>query len=213
MEPVRIARQMIDFQRTTFGTSFNAMAMLQEQTEKMFNTSLEQTFWVPEEGRKMINEWLESYKKGRENFKKAVDENFREIGLGDEGAKEMEEKITKVHEDINLMGSTLAALEKRDWPQEVVTTLLKKKILTAKEDLKPLKKALNQIEKGMPAASELGKIKKSVDQTETRLNGLIEEIAKVKEVLQDLGPKLNSLSTTSEKTVKDTRPGKSSETV
>jgi len=212
MEPVKIAKQMIDFQRTTFGTSFNAVAMLQEQTEKMFNTSLEQTFWVPEEGRKIINEWLESYKKGRENFKKAVDENFRKIDLGDEGAKEMEEKITKVDEDINLMGSRLAALEKRDWPQEVVTTLLKKKILTAKEDLKPLKKALNQIEKGMPAASELGKIKKSVDQTETRLNGLIEEIAKVKEVLQDLGPKLNSLSTTSEKKVKNTRRRKSSET-
>jgi len=212
MEPVKIANQMIDFQRTTFGTSFNAMAMLQEQTEKMFNTSLEQTFWVPEEGRKIVNEWLESYKKGRENFKKAVDENFRKIDLGDEGAKEMEEKITKVDEDINLVGSRLAALEKRDWPQEVVTTLLKKKILTAKEDLKPLKKALNQIEKGMPAASELGKIKKSVNQTETRLNGLIEEIAKVKEVLEDLRPKLNSLSTTSEKTVKHTRPAKSSKT-
>jgi len=212
MEPVKIAKQMIDFQRTTFGTSFNAMAMLQEQTEKMFNTSLEQTFWVPEEGRKIVNEWLESYKKGRENFKKAVDENFRKIDLGDEGAKEMEEKITKVDEDINLVGSRLAALEKRDWPQEVVTTLLKKKILTAKEDLKPLKKALNQIEKGMPAASELGKIKKSVNQTETRLNGLIEEIAKVKEVLEDLRPKLNSLSTTSEKTVKHTRPAKSSKT-
>jgi len=212
MEPVRIAKQMIDFQRTTFDTSFNAMGMVQEQTEKMFNTSLEQTFWVPEEGRKIINEWLESYKNGRENFKKAVDENFRKIDLGDEGAKEIEEKITKVDEDINLMGSRLAAFEKRDWPQEVVTTLLKKKILTAKEDLKPLKKALNQIEKGMPAASEVGKIKKSVDQTETRLNGLIEEIAKVKEVLQDLGPKLNSLSTTSEKTVKDTRPRKSNKT-
>jgi chromosome segregation ATPase len=212
MEQARIAKQMIDFQRTTFDTSFNAMAMLQEQTEKMLNTSLEQTFWVPEEGRKIISECLESYKKGRENFKMAVDENFRKIDSGDEGAKEMEEKISKVDEDINLMGSRLAALEKRDWPQEVVTALLKKKILTAKEDLEPLKKALNQIEKGMPAASELGKIKKSVDQTETRLNGLIEEIAKVKEVLQNLGPKLNSLSTTSEKRVKDTRPGKSSET-
>jgi len=207
MKTEKLAEQIIGFHRTTFDTSFNAMAMLQEQTEKMLNTSLEQTFWIPMEGRRMIDEWLESYKRGRDDFKKAIDENFQKIDLGDEGDKATEKMISRVERDINLIGSRLSALEKRDWSKEVVTTLLKKKALTAREDLKPLKKALNDIEKGMPAGSELGKINKSVGQTEARLNGIVEGMAEIKKLLQDVGPKLKSVSETSEKMVKKTRPG------
>jgi uncharacterized coiled-coil DUF342 family protein len=187
------------------------MAMLQAQTEKTFQTSLEQTFWLPEEGRKMIDEWLESYKRGRDDFKKAVDENFQKINLEGEGAGAMEEMITQVQRDIDLMGSRLAALEKRDWPQEVVNTLLKKGTLTMKEDLKPLKKALNDIEKVMPAAAELGKIKKSVDQTDAKLNGIVKEMTEIKKLLQDVGPRLRSVSET-EKIVKKAGPGDSNKT-
>ena len=77
MEPKVIAKQMIDFQKTTFDNAFNAVAMFQGQTEKMANTMLDQTVWLPEEGRKAINEWVKAYKNGRENFKKVVDENFQ----------------------------------------------------------------------------------------------------------------------------------------
>jgi polyhydroxyalkanoate synthesis regulator phasin len=212
METETLAEQIIDFHRTTFDTGLSAMAMLQEQTEKLFNTSLEQSFLMPKEGRKIIDEWLESYKKGRDDFKKTMDENFQKIDFGDAGAKEMEEKITQVHEDINFLGSKLAALEKKDWSKEVVTNLLNKKALTAKEDLKPLKKALNDIEKGMPAASELRKIKESVDQTEEKLNGIVEEMTEIKKLLQDVGPKLKTVAETSEKMVKKAKPGDSAKT-
>ncbi len=212
METEKLTEQIMDFHRAAFDTNFDAMAMLQEQTEKTFQTSLEQTFWIPKEGTRMIDEWLESYKKGRDDFKKAVDENFQKINLEGEGAGAMEEMITQVQRDIDLMGSRLAAMEKRDWPREVVNTLLKKKTLTAKEDLKPLKKTLNDIEKGMPAASELGKIKKSVDQTEAKLNGMVEEMAEIKKLLQDARPKLEPVSETSEKMMKKTGPGDSSKT-
>ena len=79
MEPKVIAKQMIDFQKTTFDNAFNAVAMFQGQTEKMADTMLDQAVWLPEEGRKAINEWVNAYKKGRENFKKAVDENFKKV--------------------------------------------------------------------------------------------------------------------------------------
>jgi polyhydroxyalkanoate synthesis regulator phasin len=212
METEKLAEQIIDFNRTTFDTSFNAMAMLQEQTEKMLSTSLEQTFWVPNEGRRMIDEWLEAYKRGRDDFKKAVEENFQKIDFGGDEAKGMEEKMTQLHEDINVMGSRLAALEKRDWPQEVVNTLLKKKTLTAKEDLTPLKNTLNDIKKGMPSASELGKIRKSVDQTEAKLNEIAEEMAEIKKLLLDIGPNVKSVPETSEKMVKKAGPRDSSKT-
>ncbi|UCD31481.1 MAG: hypothetical protein JSW04_10580 [Desulfobacterales bacterium] len=79
MEPKLIAKQMIDFQKTTFDNAFQAVVVQQNQTEKMTNTMLDQTVWLPKEGRKAIDEWVKAYKKGRENFKKSVDDNFKKV--------------------------------------------------------------------------------------------------------------------------------------
>jgi len=79
MDSSKIAKQMIDFQKTTFDNTFNAMVLLQGQAETMANTILDQATWMPEEGRKAINDWVNAYKKGREEFKKVVDENFKKV--------------------------------------------------------------------------------------------------------------------------------------
>ncbi len=79
MDSSKIAKQMIDFQKTTFDNTFNAMALLQEQAESMASTILDQATWMPEEGIKAVNDWLNAYKKGREDFKKGVDENFTKV--------------------------------------------------------------------------------------------------------------------------------------
>ena len=77
MEPAVIAKQMIDFNKTTFDNAFNSMVMLQEQTESMVNTFLEQTPWLPEDGKKVLDQWVKAYKKGRDEFKQAIDQNFK----------------------------------------------------------------------------------------------------------------------------------------
>jgi hypothetical protein len=77
MEPVKIAKQMVEFQKTTFDNTFNAMGMVQDQAERMLSTSLNQ--WLPEEGKKAITEWSNACKKGAEDFKKTVDENFKKV--------------------------------------------------------------------------------------------------------------------------------------
>lgn len=79
MEPLKLAKQMIDFNKATFDNTFSAMVLLQEQTEKMVNTFMEQATFLPAEGKKMLNEWVETFKKGRENFKKTVDESFAKV--------------------------------------------------------------------------------------------------------------------------------------
>ena len=79
MDSAKIAKQMIEFQKTTFDNTFGAMVMMQEQTERMANTLLAQATWLPEEGKKAINDWVKAYKEGRENFKKTVDENFKKV--------------------------------------------------------------------------------------------------------------------------------------
>jgi len=79
MEPLKLAKQMIDFNKTTFDNTFSSMVLLQEQTEKMVNAFLEQAAWLPEDGKKILSEWVAAYKKGREEFKKAVDESYKKV--------------------------------------------------------------------------------------------------------------------------------------
>lgn len=76
MDPKTIAKQTFDFYRSTFENTFKAMSMLQEQSQRMMDMYLEQTSGFPEEGKKAIREWLSAYKKGSEDFRKAVDESF-----------------------------------------------------------------------------------------------------------------------------------------
>jgi len=79
MDQSQLTKQMIDFNRITFDNTFNAMVMLQEQTEKMVGAFMEQATWIPGEGKKALNEWVETFKKGRGEFKKAVDESFTKV--------------------------------------------------------------------------------------------------------------------------------------
>ena len=60
MEPLKMAKQLIDFNKATFDNTFNAMVLLQEQTEKMVNVFMAQANFLPEEGKKMLNEWVQS---------------------------------------------------------------------------------------------------------------------------------------------------------
>ena len=79
MEPRKMAKQMIDFYKSTFDNSFSAMLMLQEQMQRMTSMFIEQTSAIPDEGKKALNEWLKAYKKGCEEFKKSVDESFKRV--------------------------------------------------------------------------------------------------------------------------------------
>jgi polyhydroxyalkanoate synthesis regulator phasin len=92
MEPMIVAKQMIGLNKATFNNSFQAMVLFQEQTEKMADTLLEQTFWMPEEGKKVLSEWAKTYKKGRDDFKKVIDQNFKNA----EAFFEVGEKAEKI---------------------------------------------------------------------------------------------------------------------
>ncbi|MCW7755196.1 hypothetical protein OOT00_14505 [Desulfobotulus sp. H1] len=79
LEPAKFAQQILDFQKTAFDNTFNAMLMVQGQTEKMTETFLTKNNMIPEEGQKMIHEWTMAFKKGQEDFKKTMDENFKKF--------------------------------------------------------------------------------------------------------------------------------------
>ena len=79
MDSAKIAKQMIDFQKTMFDNTYSGMVLVQEQTERVATSLLNQATWMPEEGRNAINGWVDAFKKGREDFKKGVDENFKRV--------------------------------------------------------------------------------------------------------------------------------------
>ena len=79
MDHKQIAKQMIQFNKTAFDNSFNAMAMVYEQNEKMVSTFLTQATWMPAEGQKAIKDWMTAYRTGCDDFKKLVDDNYAKV--------------------------------------------------------------------------------------------------------------------------------------
>jgi len=79
MEQGKIAKQMVDIHKATFDNTFNAMSILQEQTERMVGMFLEQSPWVPEEGKTAIQDWVKAYKKGRSDFKTSANDSFKKV--------------------------------------------------------------------------------------------------------------------------------------
>ena len=79
MEHYQIFKQMAQFNKTAFDNSYNTMTLFREHNEKMATSLLDQATWMPEQGKKAITEWMKSYKKGCEDFKKVVDQNYQNL--------------------------------------------------------------------------------------------------------------------------------------
>ena len=79
MEHKQIAKQMIQFNKTAFDNSFNAMTMVYQQNEKMLETFVSQAAWLPEEGKKAIKDWVNAYRTGCDDFKKLVDDSYAKV--------------------------------------------------------------------------------------------------------------------------------------
>jgi hypothetical protein len=76
METAKIAKQMIGFQKTFFENTFNAMVIVQDQAENIFNGFLNQFPWVTTDGKKTWNDTMQFTKKTRDDFKKTVDDGY-----------------------------------------------------------------------------------------------------------------------------------------
>jgi len=80
-------RQIMDFNKSAFDNSFNAMMNIGEQNEKMLRTMVDHS-WLPDEGKRAVLEWVNIYRKGWTDFKKAADESYKTMAkYSDEGEK------------------------------------------------------------------------------------------------------------------------------
>ena len=79
MDQKQIFKQMMEFNKAAFNNAFNAMVMVQDQTETLTSNMLNQATGIPEEGRKALQDWVDAFKKGRKEYKKTVDEAFNKV--------------------------------------------------------------------------------------------------------------------------------------
>jgi hypothetical protein len=76
MEQKHIFKQMIDFNRSVFDRSYSAMVIWQDQMERAARALQEQASWLPNETQVIVDEWVDAFKKGRDEFRKAVVGSF-----------------------------------------------------------------------------------------------------------------------------------------
>jgi len=79
MDQQQVFKQMVEFNKAAFNNAFNAMVLVQDQTETLAGTLLNQATWMPAEGKQAIQDWVDAFKKGRETYKKTVDDAFKKV--------------------------------------------------------------------------------------------------------------------------------------
>ena len=79
MDQKQIIKQMVEFNQTAFDNTFDAIVIIQNQTEQIATKMMDQVEWLPVEGRSAIDNWVEIYKTSRKNLKVQVDNNYKQI--------------------------------------------------------------------------------------------------------------------------------------
>ena len=79
MDTGDMGKQMMDFYKTTFNNTFNAMVMVQDQNEKMMKSLADMAPQFPGVVRKVMDQWLETCKRGREDFRNMMEDNFSKV--------------------------------------------------------------------------------------------------------------------------------------
>lgn len=75
-----IAKQILDFQKSTFDCTYSSLSVLQHQMEDMVQSFIDKSAWLPSESKTAIKDWGSAYNQGRNDFKEIVDNNYQMLG-------------------------------------------------------------------------------------------------------------------------------------
>ena len=76
MEGNDFLKKMMDFHKASFENYFSTMAMLQDNTEKLWETFLNTAPGISDENKNIMKQWAGEFKKNRASFKKAIDSGY-----------------------------------------------------------------------------------------------------------------------------------------
>jgi hypothetical protein len=74
----KAGHQLIEGQKTMFNNTYDMLLKIQEQTEKVADTVMTDHAMIPGFDLKHLKGWRDMVKKGQKEFKKAVDEGFKQ---------------------------------------------------------------------------------------------------------------------------------------
>ena len=77
MDPKKMLKQMVAFNKTTFENSLKSIALVQEQTDQMTKAMVDQAAWLPDEGKKALDSLATAKKNAFDNFKTTMDDYFK----------------------------------------------------------------------------------------------------------------------------------------
>lgn len=78
-DPSQFALKFMELQKTAIDNTYDSIIALQNQTEKMAYSFLEQIPYIPQDSIKMLDEWSGMYKKSQGEYKKSFDENYKKL--------------------------------------------------------------------------------------------------------------------------------------
>jgi hypothetical protein len=73
MEPLEIAKQTLHLSKVTFDNTYDAMLLLQEQSQRLIDIYLEQMVAFRDEGKKIADTLMESCRTNGKEFKKTLE--------------------------------------------------------------------------------------------------------------------------------------------
>lgn len=79
--PNQFAKQMIELQKTSFISCYEAASMLQAKAGSTLDRMLGQAQWIPSESRKIIADWLTTCDRERDRFKAYVEKSYANLGM------------------------------------------------------------------------------------------------------------------------------------
>jgi hypothetical protein len=72
--------QMVSLQKASFDNGFAALATIQDEAERLTSDFMDQAGWVPSASKGMLKEWFSLVRKSRDDFKKAIDDGYTQMG-------------------------------------------------------------------------------------------------------------------------------------
>ncbi len=79
MDQKAMQKIAVEGMRTGMRMAFDTTSSIQEQMVKMWKMFLEQSGDLQKEGEKALSDWLENLRKGREEFRRNLEEGLRKM--------------------------------------------------------------------------------------------------------------------------------------
>ncbi|MDD3717191.1 MAG: hypothetical protein PHP28_00830 [Actinomycetota bacterium] len=79
MDQKSMQKMAVEGMRSGMLMTFDTMNSVQEQMEKMWKTLLDQGGELQKEGEKVLADWLDNMRKGREEFRRNLEEGLRKM--------------------------------------------------------------------------------------------------------------------------------------